>query len=189
MSRRVSVSTKLRIAALLVAALTVFAVLVGVIADWLRRGTAPEVWGENVVNTYPTNPMLSEKEAAQIAIAEIKKREGWSGIFTHAERDAFWWNVVIRHEPNVPGNYRVVEIDALDRNVQNVRMAKTDDPRANTISELTGRLVSKINSNADTKELLETAQKGLAEIRANQATTAVRAKKSRPATANFHAKR
>jgi hypothetical protein len=45
--------TRLRVAALLLCGLAFAAVVEGV-AMWLRAGTAPEVTGENAVNTDPT---------------------------------------------------------------------------------------------------------------------------------------
>jgi hypothetical protein len=133
MDTRVSFATRVRVAALLVAALTAFAVLVGAFGAWVRWATAPEISGENAVSIDPLMnwanvPRVSESEAAKIAVAEVKKREGWSGKFTHADREGFRWYLIVRHEPNVPHDYRVVEINGSDGKVLDVSVLKTDQP-------------------------------------------------------------
>jgi hypothetical protein len=128
MSERVSVSATVRIAALLVAALIVFGALLA--RGWL----APDVWDRDLNATVPilpdlnNEPPLSQAEATRIAIEEIKKREGWTGKFTHSEREGFRWYITIRHEPNVPHDYRIVEVHGTDGKVLSLGVLKTDAP-------------------------------------------------------------
>jgi fumarate reductase subunit C len=129
MSERLSVSARGRIVALIA-----FTLLAGAFAAWLRFSGRDDVWGKDLNYSVPVipnqnnEPPLLEAEAAKIAIAEIKAREGWTGKFTHAEREGFRWYIIVRHEPNVPHDYRVVEVHGTDGKVLDVGVLKTDAP-------------------------------------------------------------
>lgn len=58
----------------------------------MRSGNAPEVF-----NVLP----VPESEAIRIAIAEVKKREGWSGLVDESpvQREGIFWYVAVWHTP------------------------------------------------------------------------------------------
>jgi hypothetical protein len=104
MSDRAGPSRVVLIAAL-VAALLAFGMLVGGISVWLREASAPDdVWGKDLINTVPiahdiNEPRVPEDEAAKIAIAEIKKREGWTGFVETVDREGFRWYITVWPKP------------------------------------------------------------------------------------------
>jgi hypothetical protein len=128
-----STMSRLRVAALLICGLIAFAAVVEGVAIWLRAGTAPEVEGENAVNTDPTMTWdrfqkVSEAQARQIAFKEVKQREGWSGTITQAELGEFGWEVAVRREPDASDDYRVVGVDAKTGAIGDYRTVKPKKP-------------------------------------------------------------
>lgn len=90
---------------------------------WLRTSSVPD--GENAVG-LPENhtpyvalsspPPVPEQEAAKVAIAEVKKREGWTGFVDRpVDREGFRWYVTVwptpRPHPASFGSSRGVTID------------------------------------------------------------------------------
>jgi len=123
--------SKVRLAVLLMGvALILFTAM---IATWMRAVSAPEVEGENAVNTDPTMTWdrfqkVSEGQARQIAFKEVKQREGWSGTITQAELGEFGWEVAVRHEPDASHDYRVVGVDAKTGAIGDYRTVKPKKP-------------------------------------------------------------
>jgi|HubBroStandDraft_6_1064221.scaffolds.fasta_scaffold878916_1 hypothetical protein len=56
-------------------------------------------------------------DAAQIAIAEVKKREGWTGKADPPEREGYWWYVHVWREPRSPEGTRTVVVHSQDGHI------------------------------------------------------------------------
>jgi|SRR5580704_12439980 hypothetical protein len=86
------VSVRIRIAGWLVAALIAFAAMVWGIGAWARAANRPEVF-----DVLP----VPESEATRIAIAEVTKREGWSGFVDEppVRREGIFWHVAVWRTP------------------------------------------------------------------------------------------
>jgi len=122
-----------QVALWLAAGLIAFAGLVEGVASWLRAVSAPEVTGANAVNTDPTFswkllPKVVEARARQIAIEEVKKREGWFGKVTAADREGWQWFITVGREPDVSHDYRIVSIDGDSGTVSNYRRSDAKSP-------------------------------------------------------------
>ncbi|HEV8000836.1 MAG TPA: PepSY domain-containing protein [Planctomycetaceae bacterium] len=111
-------ASRVQVAILLGAALIVFAGLVEGIASWLSAVSAPVIEGDmKAVNTDPlltweNMPKISETKARQIAMQEVKHREGWVGTISKSERGELGWDIEIGHEGGVAHDYRFVAVDS-----------------------------------------------------------------------------
>jgi hypothetical protein len=110
--------SKIRVAVLLLASLSAFAALVEGMAIWLRAGTAPEAYGANAVNTDPRmtwenlfpQPKVPRAKAGEIAIAEVKRREGWAGQVDAPTWEGSYWFVVVRRKPGAAKDWRYLTV-------------------------------------------------------------------------------
>ena len=111
-------ASRVQVAVLLGAALIAFAALVEGIASWLSAVSAPVIEGDmNAVNTDPlltweNMPKVSETKARQIAMQEVKQREGWVGTISKSERGESSWGIEVGHEGAVAHDYRFVAVDS-----------------------------------------------------------------------------
>jgi len=127
-----STTSRLRVGALLIGGLIAFAAVVEGVSLWVRAVSAPKVEGENAVNTDPMMswanvPKITEAKAREIAIKEVKQREGWSGKATHTDREGLHWYVIVVHEP-ASNDYRILDVDGTNGKVDDYRVAKTEKP-------------------------------------------------------------
>ena len=112
-------------AAVGLALLVAFLTLVGLFAHWLRISSSPEIDakgpGMPALLEPPYMPALAEQvpraKAAQIAIAEVKRREGWSGKADAPEREGHWWYVTVWREPKSPESSRQVVVHSQDGHI------------------------------------------------------------------------
>jgi hypothetical protein len=97
------------------------------IAAWRLscRLVAPEPYSPT-----PTVLPVTLPDAESIAIAEVKKREGWSGRASAFGVEANDWQVEVWREPKSEANTRWVAVNAYDRHVSAYAAAdRPIDPR------------------------------------------------------------
>jgi hypothetical protein len=98
MSERVGTS-KVRISAQLLAALIAFAAMVAGLVAWVRAVCAPEFLDvKPPAPIEPKAPSVPSITATETAIAEVKKREGWTG-FAEAESSESEWYIWVWRKP------------------------------------------------------------------------------------------
>jgi hypothetical protein len=64
----------------------------------------------------PQVPSVSNREAEAIALAEVKKREGWSGNADDPTEGHLSWQVVVRRKPGPTKEWRWITITS-DRTI------------------------------------------------------------------------
>jgi hypothetical protein len=86
----------------------------------LRAASAPEVVGENAVNTDPLmtwenvfpQPKVPEAKARDVAVKEVKQREGWAGQTDAPSREGSYWYFAVRRKPGATKDWRYVTVSS-----------------------------------------------------------------------------
>jgi hypothetical protein len=107
--------------------LSLMMLLISVMAFWFSASVSPENDIPEPGLPQPTFPFVQPGRAREIAIKEVKMREGWAG---KADRpiilDGAYWFVYVWRGPRSPNGEREVAIDASDGRIMSYEAESLD---------------------------------------------------------------